>query len=94
MLIGVDLDPNLSVNGSLATILRLVALLRERQEMALSHHRNRRCFAGLGSADEKHSGEGAGESVALEPRFVSADRRFFGCLGALSTTPAADSLRH
>jgi arsenical pump membrane protein len=34
LLIGVDLGPNLSVTGSLATILWLVALRRERQEMS------------------------------------------------------------
>ena len=33
MLIGVDLGPNLSVTGSLATILWLVALRRERIEV-------------------------------------------------------------
>jgi arsenical pump membrane protein len=33
MLIGVDLGPNLSVTGSLATILWLVALRRERVEV-------------------------------------------------------------
>jgi arsenical pump membrane protein len=34
MLIGVDLGPNLSVTGSLATILWLVALRREGQEIS------------------------------------------------------------
>ena len=33
MLVGVDLGPNLSVTGSLATILWLVALRRERLEV-------------------------------------------------------------
>ena len=33
MLIGVDLGPNLSVTGSLATILRLIALRREKVEI-------------------------------------------------------------
>ena len=33
MLIGVDLGPNLSVTGSLATILGLSALRRENQEV-------------------------------------------------------------
>jgi arsenical pump membrane protein len=33
LLIGVDLGPNLSVTGSLATILWLVALRREGQEI-------------------------------------------------------------
>ena len=35
MLIGVDLGPNLSVAGSLATILWLVTLRRERQEVTM-----------------------------------------------------------
>jgi arsenical pump membrane protein len=35
MLIGVDLGPNLSVAGSLATILRLVTLRRERQDLTM-----------------------------------------------------------
>jgi arsenical pump membrane protein len=34
MLIGVDLGPNFSVTGSLATILWLVALRREGQEVS------------------------------------------------------------
>ena len=34
MLIGVDLGPNLSVTGSLATILWLIALRRERVKIA------------------------------------------------------------
>jgi arsenical pump membrane protein len=33
VLIGVDLGPNLSVTGSLATILWLIALRREREEI-------------------------------------------------------------
>jgi len=36
MLIGVDLGPNLSVTGSLATILWLVALRREGQEVSFA----------------------------------------------------------
>jgi arsenical pump membrane protein len=36
VLIGVDLGPNLSVTGSLATILWLTALRRERQEVTMS----------------------------------------------------------
>src|SRR5215831_16233191 len=35
VLIGVDLGPNLSIAGSLATILWLVALRRERQDMTM-----------------------------------------------------------
>jgi arsenical pump membrane protein len=34
LLIGVDLGPNLSITGSLATILWLVALRREGQDMS------------------------------------------------------------
>jgi len=37
MLIGVDLGPNLSVTGSLATILWLVALRREKVEVSAWH---------------------------------------------------------
>ena len=35
LLIGVDLGPNLSVTGSLATILWLIALRREEQEVSV-----------------------------------------------------------
>jgi arsenical pump membrane protein len=44
MLIGVDLGPNLSVTGSLATLLWLVALRRDGQEVSGWHFLRQGCF--------------------------------------------------
>ena len=61
--------------------------------LALSHYSDRGRTAGLGTADEWSVAESAGEPVACQYHFISADRRIPNGALALLPSPAADCAR-